>query len=128
MKKIAITSLAVLLLTACQPSKKDQLAQAAEKTNQSCPTMIGDDVRMDSVRYFAQKNEFCYFYSLIGQHMHPDSIAATQFYLEQELPVQLSNLVEMKPYKEAGVTMVYTYFSDETKGELFRIAVPAEKY
>ncbi len=128
MKNIAITILAVLLLTACHPGKQDQLAQDAAKIDRSCPTMLGDDVRMDSVRYSPKADEFCYFYTLIGQEADAEAVAAKKNYLEQEIPAQLKNLVEMKAYKDAGVTMVYTYYAEETKRELFRIVVPADKY
>ncbi len=90
--------------------------------------IIDESTRMDSTAFIGKKNTFCYFYTLIGMEEDSTSIATLKAEMAERIPKYLKKTVEMKPYKEAKVTLQYTYFSDNTKEKLFQLEIPADKY
>ncbi len=127
-RTIFIAFVAVLALASCQQVKQKMFKMASEQTNKQCPMAIDEWTRMDSTAYYDDKNTFAYFYSLINLDEDSTSIASLKTELTKNIPEALKNTPEMKPYKDAGVTLQYTYFSNTTQKELFRLEFPAEKY
>ena len=115
MKKTALLLMSIMLLTACQESLEDRCArEAKEYTEKHCPTLIAEDMVMDSMTFDKTTHTIAYIYTLSGAL---DDTAVVNKNLPQERLLQeVKNSTNLKLYKDAGYSFRYTYYSTKEKG------------
>src|SRR5690606_17401541 len=91
-----------------QQNLRDVLLQASNKTNESLPTMVDRDTRLDSTTV-GPRNSWIYLYTLVT--MSSRDVARQE--LQQAMGEQIRNGVcttkEMRVFIDRGVTMIYRY-------------------
>ena len=115
MKKIFWILAACLFLTACQETLEQRCArEAKEYTEKNCPAPIAKDVTIDSMSFDVATHTLTYSYTLSG--VIDDSAVIRRNNPTDQMLLQLRNATATKPYKDAGYTFRYIYYSKKNKG------------
>ena len=129
MKKILfICMLCSLLCTACQMSREKSFAKAAEELTKQCPIAIDPNTDLDSLVYNPQDSLYQYYYSLQGASDNDFTNLVTSPLFIERIKENVINSVDMKPYKEYGMTFVYKYYSINSKKLLGTIVITPSDY
>lgn len=128
MKQILFACLLFGLLTACQETRKEQFAHAARTLTEQCPVSIDPYTRLDSLVYQEADSSFHYYYSMsgAGDNEFAGMIAYPSF--AEKIKKSVKNSIEMKPYKDAGITFLYHYYSLSSGIHLGNIKITPEDY
>ena len=115
MKNTALLLLSILLLTACQETLEDRCArEAREYTEKHCPTLITENMVMDSMTFDKTNKTIGYNYTVKGAI--DDSTVINNNEPRKRLLEQVKNSPNLKLYKDAGYSFRYTYYSTKENG------------
>jgi ADP-ribose pyrophosphatase YjhB (NUDIX family) len=115
MKNTALLLLSILLLTACQETLEDRCArEAREYTEKHCPTLITENMVMDSMTFDKTNRTIGYNYTVKG--VIDDSTVINNNEPRKRLLEQVKNSPNLKLYKDAGYSFRYTYYSTKENG------------
>jgi len=115
MKNTALLLLSILLLTACQETLEDRCArEAREYTEKHCPTLITENMVMDSMTFDKTNKTIGYNYTVKG--VIDDSTVINNNEPRKRLLEQVKNSPNLKLYKDAGYSFRYTYYSTKENG------------
>lgn len=133
MKRIALLSMIalLLLLTACQESKRDRIErEAREFTEKNCPRAEFDDlIVLDSLVFHNDgSNNFTYYYSI-----HGDSTAIAEMHAKYDelytaLLTAVRNSVDLRHIKAEGLNIIYAYYNPESGEEIAAFTFYPEDY
>ena len=128
MKRLLPLLLAIVLLTACQESLEDRCArEAKEYTKKHCPTLIAENIVMDSMTFDKATKTIGYNYTVKGAI--DDSTVINSNEPRKRLLEQVKNSTNLKLYKEAGYSLRYTYYSTKENGtKLFEATFRKKDY
>ena len=129
--KLIALLLTVLLIAACQESKRDRIErEAREWTEQNCPRAEFEDlIILDSVVFHNDaSNNFTYYYSVHGDSAEMAEMVAQYEMLESELLKAVRNSVDLRHIKAEGLNIIYSYYNPETKQEIASFCYKQEDY
>ena len=108
------------------PAIEQKLWLNANEINKTCPARVDDATRLDNVTVFPN-NVFQYnytLYNLLRTDVNPDIVIKT---LEPKIIASVKKDPELKFYKDAKTTLVYSY-RDRNGEFIFKIMLGPEKY
>ena len=127
----AALTAAVLVLSACSSTSREERFQreCEEFTLNYCPQRKDSCQTLDSITYRAEDNSVHNWYVLNGV-LDNDTLFSEQLkdMLHDELLGNLKKSLQLKKYKDAGVTFVYHYRSATSGKELHKAVIGAESY
>jgi hypothetical protein len=122
---------AVLVLSACSSVSREERFQrdCEEFTLTYCPQRKDSCQTLDSITYRAEDNSMHNWYALNGM-LDCDTLFSEKLrdMLHDELLGNLKKSLQLKKYKDAGVTFVYHYRSATSGKELHQVAIGKESY
>ncbi len=133
MKKIYATLLLGLPLGLCAchfESFEERCArEAREYTERQCPRRTDRYTLMDSLTYDDRSRTLNYYYTLEGA-LDDDTTMDTQACesLKDILRKNVANSVELKAYKEKGISFSYCYYSRASGKVRFHVRFTPEDY
>ncbi|MBO4451757.1 MAG: hypothetical protein J5770_04985 [Bacteroidaceae bacterium] len=130
-RALLLMMIAMLLLTACQESKRERFErEAREFTAKNCPRAEWDDlIFLDSlVCPNDGSNTITYYYSI-----HSDSASMVEIVdkyddLYTTLLGAVRNSVDLRHVKEEGLNIVYSYNNPDTGEEITTFTFTPEDY
>ena len=130
-RALLLMMIAMLLLTACQESKRERFErEAREFTAKNCPRAEWDDlIFLDSlVCPNDGSNTITYYYSI-----HSDSASMAEIVdkyddLYTTLLGAVRNSVDLRHVKEEGLNIVYSYNNPDTGEEITSFTFTPEDY
>lgn len=130
-RALLLMMIAMLLLTACQESKRERFErEAREFTAKNCPRAEWDDlIFLDSlVCPNDGSNTITYYYSI-----HSDSASMAEIVdkyddLYTTLLGAVRNSVDLRHVKEEGLNIVYSYNNPDTGEEITTFTFTPEDY
>lgn len=127
----AALTAAVLVLSACSSVSREERFQrdCEEFTLTYCPQRKDSCQTLDSITYRAGDNSMHNWYALNGT-LDCDTLFSEKLrdMLHDELLGNLKKSLQLKKYKDAGVTFVYHYRSATSGKELHQVAIGKESY
>lgn len=124
-----VCALLCSILTACrQETREERFARDARELTEQCPIAIDTNTYLDSLVYDKENTTYQYCYSLHGFTDEQLTELVTYPTFVEQIKFNVQNSVEMKPYKDAGITFRYYYYSKETGALLGSIEVTPEEY
>ena len=127
----AALTAAVLVLSACSSVSREERFQrdCEEFTLTYCPQRKDSCQTLDSITYRAEDNSMHNWYALNGM-LDCDTLFSEKLrdMLHDELLGNLKKSLQLKKYKDAGVTFVYHYRSATSGKELHQVAIGKESY
>lgn len=118
----------ISIALSCSPSGEKTFEKEAEEQNRLYPMMIDPYTRIDSIRYIAAGNTFCYYYTLIADADNAYIAAQRGEKLKSELPAEIKKAPGLAIHRKHKVIMEYIYFSESSGNELLRITITPEMY
>jgi len=122
MKRIVLLLMtALLLLTACQESKRERLErEAREFTAKNCPRVEYEDlIYLDSLTCPNDgSNAITYYYSIHGDSAAMADMTTKYNDLYAALLAAVRNSVDLRHVKAEGLDIVYSYYNPETGEEI----------
>jgi hypothetical protein len=115
-----------IFLNACGNKIEDQLKEAANELNKSCPMMVDSETRLDNAMTFSG-NEFQYNYTLIN--ITTEDIENEQI-VEVLKPLLLNNVAtnpDLHFFRENDIIMTY-YYKDKNGNFLAKIPITPTDY
>jgi hypothetical protein len=128
MKKTFLFMLTAIVFGACQESMEDRCErEAKEFTRKNFPTMMTEDIRMDSMTFERSTHTIHYYYALTGSSDRADS------YDKEDVKVKLrdglKNITTLQTYKDEGYNFEYTYRSEkDPKVVYFNVLLTKKDY
>ncbi len=105
-----------IFVFSCQESiEKKAERECREYTKNNCPTLLREDVFLDSMTFEKKTRTIHYYYSLCGKL---DTTAVDSSTSRVEFLENIRNNQHLIKYKEAGFTFHYTYFSFKQKNKV----------
>lgn len=127
----AACTVAALVLCACSSVSREERFQreCEEFTLNYCPQRKDSCQTLDSITYRAEDNSVHNWYVLNGQ-LDNDTLFSEQLkdLLYDELLANLKKSLQLKKYKDAGVTFIYHYRSATSGKELHKAVIGKESY
>lgn len=118
------------LLAACTESFEDRCRrEAREYTERMCPRVIAEYTMIDSMVFVEQPIGFTYYYNVSGPLDDPELM--TDEVIEEFRSELLRNLrrdINLKRYKERGLTFTYIYVSATTHEHLAEATLGPKDY
>ena len=119
MKKLLLIFAAALLLlpVGCkkQRSTKEAFKMEAEMiTEKYCPRQIEEGIMFDSTTYSIEENALRYYYTMSAPYNNEEVIKSGRPKFREGLKAQIMSSIDLKKYKDEGVTFYYIYFSADT--------------
>lgn len=103
------------LLCSCQKSWEERCTEEAQRiTETTCPRQMPYDIIMDSMTYDAQLNRFHYYYRVTGERDKPEIFISGKEEMLDLLKQQYDNSIELKKYKDHGMSFRCIYYSGST--------------
>jgi len=132
MKKLfTILCLGALLLGSCKRETKDEKFQHdfQELTQKECPKFVDPYTRLDSAGYDIKTRTISYYYT-VQELLDNDSIYTEDLVesFHEDILKGLKNSIQMKPYKDEGITFRYNYRSLTTGKVLLDLTFTKEDY
>ena len=128
MKKIILFVLTAFLFGACQESLEDRCErEAKEFTRRNCPTMITDEIMMDSMAFERATHTIHYYYKLTGNSDRADAYRKDE--VKDLLRKALKNTTSVQNYKDEGYNFNYIYCSEkDPKTVWFKVLLTKKDY
>lgn len=131
-KLTAIVALCTLIVCgACkQETKDEQFKKDFEQfTQKECPKEIDLFIQLDSANYNIESRTLNYHYTLEEELDH-DTIydEKTKDLFHENILKSLKTSIQLKPYKDEGITFRYIYRSNSTGKTLLELTFTAEQY
>lgn len=132
--KIIIVVLVFLLLLyfgsrsfiSCSFPAEKQLATAIENLNHSCPYMVDDEVRIDSVNIIYGKT-VQYYYTIPGAKKDDIDLTYVLEELKPEAIRKIQTSPDLKLYRDNNIGLSYIYY-DQEGVFIHRIDITPEMY
>lgn len=131
MKVAACLLVMVMVLAACQESKRDRFArEAREYTEKNCPhAEFGDVIFLDSLTCPNDgSNTLTYHYSIHGDSTDIAAVVNNYNDLFSALLGAVRNSVDLRHVKAEGLNITYTYYNSETGEEITSFSFKPEDY
>lgn len=120
----------LLMMAACTESFEDRCRrEAREYTERMCPRVIAEYTMIDSMVFVEKPIGFTYYYNVSGPLDDPELM--TDDVIEEFRNELLRNLrqdINLKRYKERGLTFTYIYVSATTQEHLAEATLGPEDY
>ena len=133
MKKVlAVVCLgALVLLGGCRRETKDEKFKRdfEQFTTKECPKYVDPCTRLDSACYDIESRTLSYHYTV--QDMLDDESIYTEELtgmFHDDILKELKSSIQMKVYKDEGITFHYDYYSTTTGKKLLDMTVTQEEY
>ncbi len=123
--------LSLLALTACHKNSRDeQIArEAREYTEKQCPRYVDQCTRMDSTTFDMATRTFAYNYTVEGEldkpEVYTDKVKSA---FREKVLSEIRSSIQMRGYKEAGITILYRYYSASTGEKRLEYRFEKEEY
>lgn len=120
MRKLLYCSISLLfILCSCQQKSWEQrcVEDAQKYTLTHCPQDMGNGIFFDSLIYVQQTNTNEYYYSVHNVDNDAQLFDSLKNDITLDLIEQITNSIELKPYKEHGMNLRYIYNST-TSGQV----------
>lgn len=130
MNKVLIP-LFLLLLTACTKQRtfdEKCVSEAKEQTEKNCPKTITPGITMDSITYSIPGRAFSYYYSMSQSFDNQEAINAGKEKFREALRAQIASSLDLKKFKDKGITFRYIYISKTSKKLLLQETFTKEDY
>lgn len=108
-----------------RPSTAEQLQKLAAKVNKTCPLMLDEMTRLDSIS--VPQNKFTYHYTLVAAEKEMGDFEAVREEVRPRLVSYLKTSPDMKFARDNALHVVYKY-RDRHQKELFEIEIAPEDY
>ena len=128
MKKLILCFLMMSILISCQQSRQEKLRKEALQTSIMCPIRIDKETTLDSMTYHQSDNTLFYYYSLIGSLDNAQKINNLRPQIIKNQLETVKNSIELRKYKEWGISFCYIYFSKTSHKLLLNMKFTKEQY
>lgn len=121
----------LLLFTGCQKQLSfDQkcLLDAQEQTRKLCPRSIATGITLDSIGYSIHSHTLYYYYTMSQDFDNQKAINAGKGKFREALKNQIINSIDLKKFKDRGITFRYIYFSKTSKKKLLEEVYTKKDY
>ena len=118
----------MLILISCQQSRQEKLSKEALETSIMCPIRIDEETTLDSMAYHKSDNTLYYYYSLAGSLDNAQKINNLKSQITKNQLGTVKNSVELRKYKEWGISFCYIYFSKTSHKLLLNMKFTKEQY
>lgn len=133
MNKVLVTFFSGILLLcgACKRETKDEKFQREfqQYTQKECPKLVDPYTRLDSACYDIQSRTLSYHYTvqelLDNDTIYTEELASS---FHEDILKGLKNSIQMKVYKDEGITFHYDYRSITTGKMLLELTFTKEDY
>ena len=131
-KTLTFALLGILLFTsACKRETKDEKFQRdfEQFTQKECPKFVDPCTRLDSAKYDVNSRTISYHYTVQDQ-LDDESIYTEELTdaFRDDILKGLKSSIQMKPYKDEGISFRYDYRSITTGKMLLELAYTPEDY
>jgi len=116
------------ILISCQQSRQEKLRKEALQTSIMCPIRIDKETTLDSMTYHQSDNTLFYYYSLIGSLDNAQKINNLRPQIIKNQLETVKNSIELRKYKEWGISFCYIYFSKTSHKLLLNMKFTKEQY
>ena len=89
--------------------------EAQELTHRKCPQTVTEGIICDSITYDLKTHTMQYHYTMSGEYDNPETIAKGLADFKKALGNSITNSIDLKKYKDNGISFRYTYLSKSTK-------------
>ena len=93
-----------------------------------CPIRIDKETTLDSMAYHKSNNTLYYYYSLVGSLDNAKKINNLKAQITKNQLETVKNSVELRKYKEWGISFCYIYFSKTSHKLLLNMKFTKEEY
>lgn len=106
-----------LVLAACHKETFDERVarECKEYTAKYCPAEMDESMKLDSLSYDMKEKVLTHSYRLSGtlaaDSIYTESVCQT---MEEVVLDDLRESISLRPYKEAGLTFRFVYYSDQS--------------
>jgi hypothetical protein len=121
-----IVGITVVQLLFKQPSFDKIMARSVEKLNKTCPVMVDDMTRLDSINVLPE-NAVQYNYTLLNMSRDSLDLKAFSDYMQPTLLNGVKTSPQLKIYRDHKTTFVYNYL-DRNGESVGLIYITAEQY
>ena len=132
MKKVlAISCIALLICGACKRETRDEKFKRdfEEFTLKECPKFVDPCTRLDSACYDIGSRTLTYFYTvqdiLDDDSIYTEDLVST---FHDNIQKELKGSIQMKGYKDEGITFRYLYHSITTGKMMLEMTFTKEDY
>lgn len=132
-KVLAIAFCGILFaFFACKRETKDESWKRIfeQYTEKECPKFVDPCTRLDSASYDIETRTLSYFYT-VQDELDNESIYSNEDMTSSFHDTILKGLrgsLQMKPYKDEGITFCYDYYSISSGKKLFNLTFTPEDY
>lgn len=131
-KTLTFALFGILLFTsACKRETKDEKFQRdfEQFTQKECPKFVDPCTRLDSAKYDVNSRTISYHYTVQDQ-LDDESIYTEELTdaFRDDILKGLKSSIQMKPYKDEGISFRYDYRSITTGKMLLELAYTPEDY
>lgn len=121
----------LLAFCACKRETKDERFKSdlLEFTQKECPKYIDPCTQLDSVYYNIETRTLTYYYT-VQDFLDNDSLYTDEVVegFREDVLKGLKSSIQMKPYKDEGITICYRYRSTTTGKQLLKLTFEKEDY
>ena len=132
-KVLAIVCLgAIFVFGGCRRETKDEKFKRdfEQFTQKECPKFVDPNIRMDSICYDIESRTRSEYYTVFNQ-LDNDSIYTNDQIINpfrESILEELKNSIQLKTYKDEGITFRYDYRSNTTGKILLVLTYSPEDY
>lgn len=130
-KRLIICLATLVTLGACKRTSRDEqfAREARQFTEKQCPHEVDFCTRLDSTTYDIPSHTYAYHYTLYGElddaRLYTDEIKARH---REKVLSEIRSSIQMRSFKEAGITLLYRWNSEKTGNVLFELSFTKEDY
>ena len=131
-KVLAICLGIMIVMGACKRETKDERFKRnfQQFTQKECPKFVDPCTRLDSACYDIGSRTLCYHYTvqdmLDDETIYADEETTSAFH--ENILKGLRGSIQLKPYKDEGITFCYSYRSITTGKKLLELTFTEEDY
>ncbi len=121
----------MLTLMAChRETFEERVARDIERINErETPHRMDEATMLDSLRFDISRRTICYYYTLEGLADDAALLKGVVSQKQRELLLQaLKGSIQLRPYKEKGLSFEYVYLSQRTGKRLMRFRFTEKDY
>ena len=126
-----VCALAISAFTSCHKTTFDEkVSQEVLDFNlNQAPQKMDRCTMLDSMNYDVETKAICYYYTVSGECDNAEMITAdVKKSLRESIVASVKGSIQLKPYKEHGLTFRYIYISQKTGKVMNEIAISKSEY
>ena len=131
MKRLTIFACLAMAMASCHKESFDERVarECQEYTAQYCPAEMDENTVLDSLTYDIPQKTLTHAYRLRGS-LANDSLytGAVNLAMEEIVLDDLRESISLRPYKEAGLTFRFVYYSDQSGHKLLEYFFTPKDY